>query len=457
MALVPRSSVLLCLALAAANAAPAQTRWSLATPALPFSGHGVAAYDPAGQRAIVVSLPSNTTWALSSVTGTWTQLTQPPGGPGWIIDPSLAYDAARQRAVLFGGESAAGSTLALTWELVGNAWQQVATAIAPSPRREAGICFDAAAGVVRLAGGDAAPVGAAPIALADVWTFDGTAWTAAAASAAGPAGPTAMAYDSARGVCVALAANGTFEWQAGTFVPVATAAAPPPRRSAALVYDALRERMVLFGGNDGGAASRGDVWEYDGVTWTQRLPFGLVPRRERHAMVYDPELDVVRVFAGLERLVTAGGLITTSIIHGEELHYGMVSPPLALVFAQACYFYTVMSVDGLPWLGGAVTLSMPLAGTGLPPLMALGTSNEQWGAVPLPVPIDVLGFPNCELVVSPDVLLAPPVAGGAASLTLSIPNQPGLLGARLYAQGFEPSPTGAGTGTYGVLLQLGGR
>lgn len=449
-------SVSLFVALAAALPALAQTRWNVATPTLPFSSASVATYDMAGQRAIVVNQPTNTTWALSSVTGTWTMIVPQHAGPGWIFDTSLAFDEARHRAVLFGGSDFSGNPLNTTWELVGSAWRQVASAVVPPARRDAGMCFDAAAGVVRMAGGDAAPVGATPIPLADVWTFDGTVWTALPSSAAGPAGPTAMAYDTTRDRCVALAANGTFEWRAGAFAPM-TGAAPPPRRSPGLVYDTLRERMVLFGGSDGGAASRGDVWEYDGTTWTQRQPFGLVPRRERHAMVYDPELDVVRVFAGVEVTTVAGGAITTSVSRVDELQYGMVSPPLVWAFAQACYYYSVLSVDGLPWLGSAVGLSMPYTATGLPPLMVFGASNERWGTVPLPLRIDGFGFPNCDLVVAPDLVLLPAVAGSTASLTLPIPNRPGLLGARLYVQGFEPSPSGAGSGTQGLLLRLGSR
>ena len=44
-----------------------------------------------------------------------------------------------------------------------------------------------------------------------------------------------------------------------------------------------------------------------------------------------------------------------------------------------------------------------------------------------------------------------------ASLTIAVPNQPQLLGARLFVQGFEPGLAGNGTGTNGWLVQVGGR
>src|SRR5262245_22843642 len=187
-----------------ADAALAQTHWSLATPVLPITGGSVAIYDPPGNRAIVVNT-SNTTWSVSSTTGAWTQLTPPTGGPGVIVDPAVAYDLVRQRVVLFGGANAAGAPLANTWELIGNAWQQPAGTGSPPARHGAGMCFDPVAGVVRLVAGDAGPITGPPQPLADVWTFDGLQWTPLPPTASGPSGPTVMVYDSQRARCVALA------------------------------------------------------------------------------------------------------------------------------------------------------------------------------------------------------------------------------------------------------------
>lgn len=44
---------------------------------------------------------------------------------------------------------------------------------------------------------------------------------------------------------------------------------PPPRTNAALAFDWLRDRLVLFGGTDEFGNPRNDTWELDGTTWAQ--------------------------------------------------------------------------------------------------------------------------------------------------------------------------------------------
>jgi hypothetical protein len=60
-----------------------------------------------------------------------------------------------------------------------------------------------------------------------------------------------------------------------------------------MAFDALRQRIVLFGG--GGLA---DTWEWDGATWTQRMPTTSPPMRPSHAMAYDAVRQRVVVFDG---------------------------------------------------------------------------------------------------------------------------------------------------------------
>ena len=50
---------------------------------------------------------------------------------------------------------------------------------------------------------------------------------------------------------------------------ITTAHSPGPRLDAAMAYDPMRHRIVLFGGysaNDAGFQAT--TWEYDGVDWT---------------------------------------------------------------------------------------------------------------------------------------------------------------------------------------------
>jgi hypothetical protein len=77
---------------------------------------------------------------------------------------------------------------------------------------------------------------------------------------------------------------------------------PPPREGHALAYDPRRDRLVLFGGVDGGR-SFGDTWEWDGKLWTQVADTG-PPPRAYHGMAYDGGGQVL-AFGG-SPLETAG-------------------------------------------------------------------------------------------------------------------------------------------------------
>ena len=68
--------------------------------------------------------------------------------------------------------------------------------------------------------------------------------------------------------------------------------APPPGRGYhAMAYDAVRQRVVLFGGSNTNTILN-DTWEYDGTTWTQRTPATSPSARGAHAMAYDAARDV---------------------------------------------------------------------------------------------------------------------------------------------------------------------
>jgi hypothetical protein len=70
-----------------------------------------------------------------------------------------------------------------------------------------------------------------------------------------------------------------------------------------MAYDAARGRVVLFGGGNGLVNALADVWEWDGATWTaipQPQPANQRPTgRFGHAMVYDAARKRIVVFGGL--------------------------------------------------------------------------------------------------------------------------------------------------------------
>ena len=93
----------------------------------------------------------------------------------------------------------------------------------------------------------------------------GFEWTLGAAS--GPGGYE-IAYDESRNVTVMFTGDRkTWEWDGSTWTDRGTGG-PPSRGAAALVYDPVGQRCLLFGGySDQGA--RKDLWSWNGSTWTE--------------------------------------------------------------------------------------------------------------------------------------------------------------------------------------------
>jgi len=157
----------------------------------------------------------------------WTRVASE--GPPPRARAALAYDARRRQVVLFGGvtpQPAPGRPqvfLGDTWIFEGGRWRGVPQLDGPRGRYAHAMVFDERAGVVLLYGGSAAHKGAP---LADMWSWDGSRWTAIPLE-----GPT-----------------------------------PGHRYQPVMVYDRARGRTVLYGGLEG---FRDDTWEWDGRSWRE--------------------------------------------------------------------------------------------------------------------------------------------------------------------------------------------
>ena len=92
------------------------------------------------------------TWEWDGVV--WTPRT-PANSPVSRTGHAMAYDAGRNRVVLFGGATVAPTTaLGDTWEWDGAAWSQATPAHAPAARHAHRMAYDAARGRSVLFGGD---------------------------------------------------------------------------------------------------------------------------------------------------------------------------------------------------------------------------------------------------------------------------------------------------------------
>ena len=122
----------------------------------------------------------------------------------------------------------------------------------------------------------------------------GVGWSLAAGN--GP-GSYEICYDEARERTVLFTGTTTYEWDGVTWETVAIAG-PPDRGAAAMVYDPVGQRCLLFGGYSS-AGARKDLWSWDGTTWTQLASAPAeASGRGDFAMAYD---------RGRARLVVHGG------------------------------------------------------------------------------------------------------------------------------------------------------
>jgi len=201
-------------------------------------------------------------------------------GPRPRAGHAMAFDVARQRVTLFGGDSLAGTLLGDTWVWDGESWTQVQD-IGPSARAFHAAAYDSARARVVLFGGR---TGAGLV--ADTWEWDGDDWTQLADSGPSRRYGHAVTFDANRKRIVLFGGrsdtgahiNDTWEWDGNEWVQQADTG-PSARAHAAMAFDSTRNRVVLFGGVAGVTASLafGDTWEWDGTAWTEEANFGPDP------------------------------------------------------------------------------------------------------------------------------------------------------------------------------------
>jgi hypothetical protein len=226
-------------------------------------------------------------------------------GPSPRSQTALAYDETRQRIVLFGGVGKAGKPYDDnddTWEWDGTAWTDVTAADPdkrPSRRNGMGMVFDTQRHKEVMFGGGLTFC----CEYGDTWTRDDGDWRRRAQ--AGEPGVRAlynsMAYDREHAVSVQI--NGpcdapvTWAFDGSTWTAVAGAQFTP-RYGPPLAYDSARHRVVLQGGEScNGLARPTDTWEWDGTDW-QQVADGKPGDRTSHTLAYDRRRGEVVMFGG---------------------------------------------------------------------------------------------------------------------------------------------------------------
>lgn len=200
-------------------------------------------------------------WAFDIAQGSWQQLSPDNAGPSRRYGHSAIYDAARNRMVISHGFTNSGR-FDDTWafDFATNSWRDVSpSGLRPLRRCLHHAVLDATANQMYLYGGCAS--GAGPCPLGDLWSFDLT----------------------------------TNRWTEKT-----AQLKPPARQHYGMAFDAVRGRLVVFGGS--GNAILNDTWEYDSRSgaWQQPVLAGDAPSaRSRHQTTSAGDRGTIFFFGGL--------------------------------------------------------------------------------------------------------------------------------------------------------------
>lgn len=274
------------------------------------------AYDVARQRTVMLhgtAVGDNSTWEFDGVSWRVVATTGPPNASGY----GMVYDANRARVVLFGkGRVTPGAE---TWEFDGVSWTKLAPATSPPPRGVHAMAYDSRRKRIVIFGGFGGG------AMADTWEFDGTTWIPRSPTMSPSARYSACAaYDPKRDKVVMFgggnftATDETWEYDGMTWTPrTALSPRPPPMYGCGMVWDSVRNTMVMFGGSSGAP----QTWEYDGQTWTPASTTGTPAFRGGYGFAFDQ---------ARKQTVMFGGTVNASVIVNETYLYNGTawSPPL---------------------------------------------------------------------------------------------------------------------------------
>jgi acetyl esterase/lipase len=224
-----------------------------------------------------------------------------PGAPPPRYAASADQAPSNQGLVLYGGENVVPSDMSAfpagdmdTWLWASGAWTQLTPAGNPGARYGAALAYDAANNTDVLFGGDY-PTGSCPSCtgscegsclnlLNDTWslTYDTGAWTWAEQAAA-PAGLTPREFPAMASARAGAALFGglnsgnqlltdTWTWNGSAWTPACTSCTltPPASFGAGIAYHRADSEDLLYGGyNDTGAVTApATTWIWNGTTWT---------------------------------------------------------------------------------------------------------------------------------------------------------------------------------------------
>lgn len=187
-------------------------------------------------------------------------------------------------------------------------WKKVETEDSPGDRSEFTLTYHPKAKLAVLFGGRNVRAEASDIVYDDTWLFDGKEWKQLDAGQGPPARyGHAMVYDAAREEIVLFGGMGKdgkplddlWTFNGERWSRRFATGGPSERGFHAMAYDEPRQQVVLFGGK-GLKNAMDDIWLWDGLRWTAKAVRKGPAPRYGHAMVYDPQRKRTVMFGGTE-------------------------------------------------------------------------------------------------------------------------------------------------------------
>ena len=239
----------------------------------------------------------------------WAKL--PGKGPLVRGGGACSYDSKRNKLVLFGGlhyrGSDAGKLMGDTWEWDGSKWSEMKVA-APQARAWHSMAYDAARERTVLFGGN---TDFGQTSFADTWEWDGNKWTKINVSGPGPRSDFAMVFDAQRKKIVLFGGqakkddseNGkvfsdTWTWDGKTWEKISDGG-PAARTQHRMVYDSKDASIIVQGGNSIKGGILSDMWMLKGNKWTEINQGSSSPgKKVMHAMCYDEKRDKLLLYGG---------------------------------------------------------------------------------------------------------------------------------------------------------------
>lgn len=366
--------------------------WTQRTPATHPPSAGRFVYD--SQRGVCVLVNNGGTWEWNGID--WAQRTTTGMSPY-----GLAYDPLRGRTVALmtvGGAITSPSTV-MEWD--GTTWTTVVSPTGPF-YTVTGMCWHP--GTQRVVAYTAFQGVSNPTAGARLWSWDGVVWTSSAQGVSSYCSGTVMT-NHGNGISAYGGLSNTTPL-VGLFGPPGTAtettvASPGGRVGHGLVWDSLRQRLVLFGGSfvtTIGSQLRGDTWEY-----------------------------------------VANTALATATPFGQGC--GSPAPVLTAAAGTRPVLGTTFVADVANATLGATGMAWGLSGQGyFGSFQNLPIDMAPWGMTGCPMWTSSLGLQPCSL------------AGAATQFVMPVPNSGSLLAVQLDLQAFTFQ---AGANPRGIVVSNG--